>query len=269
MPVENLGSFFQVDPIKELRTLIEEKFANLEQRITSVENKISSQYDDIRNSISAVKKSAIQAIKLGETNSSLISENTEMITSHTFDIDSLNKRIVDLENHLKIFQDDLDDTRNQSLRKTLIFRNIKQDSLRESWDTTKRILANEIHRVIPHRSPEEILSKIERAHRPKENQSPVSQHNKVPPIIAKFTDWTFTEEIKTSFIKVAKNSRHNHIVYVSQMSSPAVTNRWNEAMKVRKQLRNEDKQTQAYVKFPAILMVKKPVETTYSVHSEY
>ena len=114
----------QVDPIKELRTLIEEKLANLEQRITSVENKISSQYDNIRNSISVVEKSAIQAIKLGETKSSQISENTEMITSHTFDIDSLNKRIVDLENHLKILQDDLDNTRNRSLRKTLIFRNI-------------------------------------------------------------------------------------------------------------------------------------------------
>ena len=100
----------QVDLIKELRTLIEEKFGNLEQQITLVENKISSQYDNIRNSISAVKKSAIQAIKLGETNSSLISENTEMITLHSFNIDSLNKRIVDLENHLKILQDDLDDT---------------------------------------------------------------------------------------------------------------------------------------------------------------
>ena len=33
----------QVDLIKELSTLIEEKFANLEQSITSVENKISSQ----------------------------------------------------------------------------------------------------------------------------------------------------------------------------------------------------------------------------------
>ena len=134
----------QVGPIKELRTLIEEKFANLEQWITSLENKISSQYDNIWNSVSAVKKSVIQAIKLGETNLSLISENTEMITSHTFDIDSLNKRIVDLENHLKILQDDLDDTRNRSLRKTLIFQNIKQESLTESWDTTKRILANEI-----------------------------------------------------------------------------------------------------------------------------
>ena len=53
------------------------------------------------------------------------------------------------------------------------------------------------------------------------------------------------------------------------MYSPAVTNRQNEAMKVRKQLRNEDKQIQAYVKFPAIFMGKKPREATYSVHSEY
>ena len=63
-----------VDLIKELRTLIEDKIANLEQRITSVENKISYQYDDRRNSINAVEKLAIQAIKLGETNSFLFSE---------------------------------------------------------------------------------------------------------------------------------------------------------------------------------------------------
>ena len=53
------------------------------------------------------------------------------------------------------------------------------------------------------------------------------------------------------------------------MYFPAVTNRRNEAMKIRKQLRNEDKQIQAYVKFAAVFMVKKPGETTYSVQSEY
>ena len=95
----------------------------------------------------------------------------------------------------------------------------------ENLGTPLKDLANEIHRIIPHRSSEEILFKTERAHRPKGNQSPVSQHNKVPPIIAKFTDWTFTEEIKMSFIKAAKNSRNNHIVYISQMYYPAVTNR--------------------------------------------
>ena len=91
----------------------------------------------------------------------------------------------------------------------------------------------------------------------------------MPPIIAKFIEWRFTEEIKTSFIKAAKNPRNNQIVYVSQVYSPAVTNRWNEYMKVHKQLRNEDKQIQTYVKFSAILMVKKPGETKYSVHSRY
>ena len=64
----------QVDSIKELRNLIEEKLANLEQWITSVENKTSSQYDNIRNSIGSVKKSVIQAIKLGKINLPPISE---------------------------------------------------------------------------------------------------------------------------------------------------------------------------------------------------
>ena len=96
---------------------------------------------------------------------------------------------------------------------------------------------------------------------PKENQSPFSQHNKVPPIIATFTEWTFTDEIKTSFIKAAKNSRNNQIVCVSQMCSLTITNRRNEAMKVRKQLKNEDKQIQAYVKSPAIVIERKSWET--------
>ena len=53
------------------------------------------------------------------------------------------------------------------------------------------------------------------------------------------------------------------------MYSPVITNRWNEAMNARKQLRNGDKQIQAYVKLPAILVVKKHEEKTYSLHSEY
>ena len=127
-----------VNLIKGLKNPIEEKFVNVIQKITSVENKVSSRFVNIGNSITAVEKSVIQAIKQGEYNSPLISENTQKITSHTFDIDSLNTRIVDLESHLKVLQNDLDDARNRSLRKTLIFWSIKQ----ESQDTIKRILAN-------------------------------------------------------------------------------------------------------------------------------
>ena len=93
-----------VDPIKKgtQNPYLEEKFANLEQWITSVENKRyppSTEYDDISKEFyeCSQKISHIQAIKLGKANLSLISENTEMITLCTFNIDSLNKRIVDLE----------------------------------------------------------------------------------------------------------------------------------------------------------------------------
>ena len=48
------------------------------------------------------------------------------------------------------------------------------------------------------------------------------------------------------------------------MYSAVITDRWNEAMNARKQLRNGDKQIQAYVKLPAILMVKKPGEKTFT-----
>ena len=41
------------------------------------------------------------------------------------------------------------------------------------------------------------------------------------------------------------------------MYSPALTKRRNETMKVRKELKKSDPTIQAYVKFPAKLMIKK------------
>ena len=140
--------------------------------MTLVENKTSSQYDGIMNSISAIKKSDTQAIKLGEKNSSLISENTGKITSHIFDIDSLDTRILDLKNHLIILQDNLDDIRNRRPRKTLIFRTLGSKNHWENIGTPPQLFWKMKYKKL---LLEEILAKIERAHWPKENQSRVSQ----------------------------------------------------------------------------------------------
>ena len=93
-------------------------------------------------------------------------------------------------------------------------------------------------------------SKIERTYRAKR-----SKHTKVPPIIAKFNDWHFTEMVKTSVIK-AKLS-----LYISQMFSPAFTIHRNKAMLARKELREHDKTTQAYVKYPEKIIVKRLINT--------
>ena len=64
---------------------------NPEQWITSVENKRyppSTEHNDITKEFYECRQkiSHIQGIKLGKTNLSLISENTEMTTLCTFDI---------------------------------------------------------------------------------------------------------------------------------------------------------------------------------------
>ena len=150
---------------------------------------------------------------------------------------------------------DIEDMKNRSLRKTLILKNIPQPKKWESWDKSKDILTKEIRSAMPTFEETVIRDKIERAHWSRENE-----YHKNPAIIEKFNNWEFTESIKTSFIR-AKSQ-----ICVSQMYSPALTKRRNEAMKVRKDLKRNEPNIQAYVKFPAQLMIKKEKRTESTVY---
>ena len=88
-------------------------------------------------------------------------------------------------------------------------------------------------------------------------------------MIAKFTNWNFSEEVKNSFIKAAKDGNDRTSIFVSQMYLPALTTRRNEAMKKRKELREEDQGIRAYVRYPAVLKVKRPGEAAYTPYAEY
>ena len=52
------------------------------------------------------------------------------------------------------------------------------------------------------------------------------------------------------------------------MYSSSVTARRNKAMLKHKELKRDEKAIQGYVKYPAILMVKKPGERSYFVYAE-
>ena len=96
------------------------------------------------------------------------------------------------------------------MHKTLIFKNIRQNQQKESWDQTKLILDNEIINVIPELEKDFITSKIERAHTPKGNK-----YRTILPIIAKFSEWAFSEQFKSSFIKAAKDKKDEIPIIVS------------------------------------------------------
>ena len=73
------------------------------------------------------------------------------------------------------------------MRKTLVFRNIRQPQQRESWDQTKQTLTNEILNVMPELDKAYIISRTERAHRAKGNN-----YGTILPVFAKFSDWNFS-----------------------------------------------------------------------------
>ena len=53
------------------------------------------------------------------------------------------------------------------------------------------------------------------------------------------------------------------------MYSAALKKRRNNAMIKRKEMRKDDHRIQAYVKYPAVLMVKYPGESVYMSYAEY
>ena len=142
------------------------------------------------------------------------------------------------------------------MRKTLVLESIRQPQQRESWDQPKQMLGNEILNIMPELDKDFITSKIERAHRAKWNN-----YRTILPAVAKFSDWTFSKQVKSSFIKAAKDKKDETTIIVSRMYSAALTKRRNNAMVKQKELRKDGHQIQAYVKYPAVLMVKYPWES--------
>ena len=208
--------------LEEIKNLIEAKFSRMEERMTKVEKHISDQQEEIATLVKEVEKTAKSALELGTSNSVLISDNSEKIQSQDVQLQQLTDQISKLNDELNKVKEKLDDMRSRAMRKTLVFRNIKQHSPHECWEESKLLLANEIKKMTPTNTLGDITSKIKRAHRHKENYSITI------PIIAKSNkDWLYSESIKTAFIHAAKNNRtpNTQPIFVTQMYSAPLSTR--------------------------------------------
>ena len=112
--------------------LIENKFGSLEECIVSVKTKITEQCEEVIGIIRNTNKTAKSALDLAMSNSALISENTKKISSHEFDYQTLLERLKSLQTEKKKLKEELEESKNRSMRKLLIFQNIQQDHKKES-----------------------------------------------------------------------------------------------------------------------------------------
>ena len=186
----------------------------------AVENGLKENHQKFLSMLEDVDNKAKTALDLAQSNSILETKNAEKIESVEFDVSSLKSEIEELKKKNQDLCDKIDDTKNKTMRKTLIFRNIIQEQRKESWAENKSIVAQEIHKVMPELQLHQILLKIETA-----LCSTTESHSKYQLIIVKFCDWSFSEDIKSAFIKAPKDEK---CIYVSQMYSLVITSRRNE-----------------------------------------
>ena len=76
-----------------LSKLIEDEFASLEACIVSVEDQINKHHEQFIDTIKDIQQKANSALSLTTSNSKVIVENTERISSQQFDYQSLVERI--------------------------------------------------------------------------------------------------------------------------------------------------------------------------------
>ena len=139
--------------------------------------------------------------------------------------------------------------------------------MRRQWDDTKIVLANEISKNTQDFSEEEIIRYIERAYRVTTANRNPSATSAPPFLVTKIKNWNMSEKIKSAIIKA--NQEGKSAVFVSQMYSKSLTERRNATLKYQADLKEQDPSIQAYVKFPAILMIKHTGERKYSLEKEF
>ena len=242
-----------------IKDLLNAKFSELGTRLTSLEEKLDNVTKDIHLKLNAVETTAKEA-------STYAQENREETEGLKFRLAELNETVSNQAITIHQLDIQVEDLKNRSLRKTLVFRNIKKQQSEKTWDDTKMVLANEISKHIQDFSKEEIIKNIERAHRvTTTNRNPSAT---APPfLVAKITNWDMSEKIKSAIIKA--NQEGKSAVFVSQMYSKSLTERRNAALKYRADLKEQDPSIRGYVKFPVTLMIKRTGERKYSLEKEF
>ena len=140
--------------LDEIKDLLNAKFSELGTRLTSLEDKLDSVTKDIHLKLNAVKTTAQEASTCARENREEIglkfrlAELYETVSNQTIIINQLDVEVEDLK--------------NRSLRKTLVFRNIKKQRLRRHGMTQKccwQMKSKKICKISQRKKSSETLNK--------------------------------------------------------------------------------------------------------------
>ena len=222
---------------------INDNITALSHRITALEDDVQKTQDNIlalENEVTINKNNMnIQTTEMGN------------------DVRLLNVLVKELENQVE-------DQTNRNMRNTLIIKGIREDPTEKNWDDATNALVSHLTSIFDW-DPDSLNADIERCHRGRKEAVEMRNDNKrnqPRPIFVKFHSWKTAEQIRRRIIGAHKQKKTR--IIVSQMFSKKTTKRMNDQLEIRKHLLLENKEWRAVVKFPGILLVKKPGDADFS-----
>ena len=138
-------------------------FDEFSEKLASIEEKFDKTAKEIYLKLDKIEKDTEESRIKTSKNSDEIEGLKFQISDQNEQISKQNKTISKLE------------LKNRSLRKTLIFKNIKHQVNENSWSNTNKVLIDEISKVLTEASKEEIATNIERAHRVQNNSGTIDK----------------------------------------------------------------------------------------------
>ena len=238
---------------KELKDLVQATNDN----ISALEERITTNHSDLVARMEAVENRSKEALNIAKSNEILINNFEDLleekIATKIPDIVKQVKndlQITKLKGQMKSVLIELQNIRNRSMRDNLIFKDIGESG-NEKWENTTQVLADFIHDNLNLGYLfNDIDSQINRVHRASDNNNNGKKNNRKGPrpIIAKFVNWRFAEEIHNRIINLNKTKKLEYI-FCNQMSSKKLTLRRNNALINRRDYLQANKNMQVKLEF--------------------
>ena len=239
-----------------LKCFVDGKLTNLANRISELESIVFSS-KSLVETLNSKTNNLEESVKFLDNRVENIHTSVKSFETKLQDVTETNSI---LTKKIKVLEARLEDQINRSCRKTLIVKNVPEE-VNETWEKTKKLVANILNKVCKTNiKPEE---NIERAHRGKKN--PILK--KPRDIHISLFDWNDADDIISGFKKYGLSNPQR--IFVEQRYGPDTTWRRNQAMILRKQLKEERKISSGYVAYPAKLLVKKFGDDKYSLHKDF
>ena len=139
--------------LDEIKALLNEKFDDFSKKLILIEEKFDTTAREIYIKMEQTEKKAKEA-KANASN------NSDEIESLKFEMKEQSEKMSNQFETIRELESEIEELKNRSLRKTLIFKNIIYQPVNEnSWSDTKSVLIDQMSRVLPEITKEEISNK--------------------------------------------------------------------------------------------------------------